>query len=505
MGFKRILFSLFIVFFLSFAVFSSEEGGSSFFSTKESPSTIKSVRVGVYPKKIRVVFDLDGLGFYSYSSGEAGLSLIFLNSKKSSEVKNYISVNDWALGSVQVEEKGDAVIFRFPTEYPLSSSIFPLSNPSRLVIDFDKTFTKVVNRKKIKDGLEFYHIVKGEGSDFVKVAVLEADPLKVDIFPSLGKPSQNFVESFTSIINPWSHKKNIGFYKATISNIVSQNSGLAGINGTYFASSGRPLGVFMADGKLVSYPISDRTSLILTKDKKAYIDNIMMDAYFKIGDIKYTITGINEPRSSKNDVIIYTPFYGEITNADNSGYDFTVENGKISYVTAGNSYIPENGFVISAGALYAEVLPSAAKVGEKVEVVINVIPYSTLVKGELLHLVGGGPRLIKSGRVYISKYEEKFRSDITNGRAARTAVGITSDNKIIFLAVNGKMRAKNGSSSQSVGMTLTELAYFMQSLDIKDALNLDGGGSTTMVVQNEIVNAPVDGAQRRVSNGIIIR
>ena len=76
---------------------------------------------------------------------------------------------------------------------------------------------------------------------------------------------------------------------------------------------------------------------------------------------------------------------------------------------------------------------------------------------------------------------------------------------MMFVTVDGRGRGKNKKNGRSIGMTLTELAYFMQSLGAEDALNLDGGGSSTMVISGKVMNRPVDGNERRVNNSILIK
>lgn len=468
-------------------------------------ATLENIRICSYPEKIRVVFDFNGLSYFRVETGESTVSFFLSNAKEGEQFKKDIKIKDWAIQNLVVDSYKEGLVVKIGLRYPVLYKVLCLAHPSRLVVDFNRSFTQIKKTKLALDGMTFYGIVKGNGVNYVTAQVLEIDPQKIDIFPALSKPvkeQENILQSVVKFFTPWAKEKRPGFYKARVSTIVKQNSAVAGVNGTYFATSGMPLGVLMIDGALVSYPISDRTALIITKERNVYIDNIIMDAYFQIGDVKYTITGINEPRDSKNDIILYTSYYGELTKTNSTGLDIVVDNGVVSSTRSGNTWIPENGFVIAAGALYAEVLSSSIKEGNEIKVVVNVIPYSTQIQGCLYQLIGGGPRLLKSGRIYISKYEEKFRRDITKGRAARTAVGITGDNKLLFVTIDGrKKKTKNG----SLGMSLTELAYFLKSLGAEEALNLDGGGSSTMVVHGKVINKPADGAQRRISNAILFK
>ncbi len=114
------------------------------------------------------------------------------------------------------------------------------------------------------------------------------------------------------------------------------------------------------------------------------------------------------------------------------------------------------------------------------------------------HAIGGGPRLVRDGRLSVTAGEESFRADVASGRAPRTAAGVTSDGKLLLVAVTGRQ------AHYSIGVTLEELANLMIELGARDALNLDGGGSSTMVVRDYVMNTPSDGRERNVADAILV-
>lgn len=467
---------------------------------------LTDVRVASYPQKIRIVFDLEGESYYGVTQAESGLTIALLSCEAAPETVGTTKVADWVVREVRVAKGQGNLYISIPLEYPVNYEVFPLSDPSRLVVDFGRSFTKIEQGSKLGEGLEYFRVVKGVEEGYMVAEILKVDPKKVNIFPRLASASPTLLESVGEFFNPWAKKRVPHFFRDTVRGIAEQGQATAAVNGTYFSYSGRPLGVLMIDKELVSYPISDRTALIITDDNRAFIDNVALNAYALIGGSRYDITGINEPRANGGDLIVYTKYYGELTETPGNGYELTALDGKVLDVRIGNSRIPENGLVLSAGALYAENLLATINRGDPVEVLIEVLPYSSSVVGTLKHLVGGGPRLLKSGMIYITKYEEKFRRDIARGRAARTAVGILEDGKLLFVTVDGKPRRKiKRNEGYSLGMSLTELAYFMQSLGARDALNLDGGGSTTLVVRGAVLNRPTEGKPRMVGNAILFK
>jgi len=123
------------------------------------------------------------------------------------------------------------------------------------------------------------------------------------------------------------------------------------------------------------------------------------------------------------------------------------------------------------------------------------------------HIVGGTPLLIKEGKKIQDFSSEQTLQLFLVLRHARTAIGILPDGNWIFVVVDGKQ------PELSLGMTMGELADFMEDLGCVEALNLDGGGSTTFVYQDQVVNQPTgdgdddnDGKRmlRPVSDAILI-
>jgi len=122
-----------------------------------------------------------------------------------------------------------------------------------------------------------------------------------------------------------------------------------------------------------------------------------------------------------------------------------------------------------------------------------------------MEAVGGRPRLVKDSAI-VPEVDTEGQPGFANGRHPRTAVGIASNGRRLFVLVVDGRRA-----GYSDGMTLRELADLMLSLGARDALNLDGGGSTAMIVENpatrqlEVVNRPSDATgERTVGDALAI-
>ena len=122
-------------------------------------------------------------------------------------------------------------------------------------------------------------------------------------------------------------------------------------------------------------------------------------------------------------------------------------------------------------------------------------------KWKMRTAVGGGPVLIQNGAIKITNYEEmKFTGKAINDRHPRTAMGYTKENKLIILVVEGR------NPGVAEGVTLTELAELMLDLGCLEALNLDGGGSSCMLINGkETIKVSDAGGQRPVPAVFMIR
>lgn len=113
---------------------------------------------------------------------------------------------------------------------------------------------------------------------------------------------------------------------------------------------------------------------------------------------------------------------------------------------------------------------------------------------EMTNVIQAGPMLIDDGET--ARYEESFTGGIISARHPRSAVGLNAEGSWVFLAVDGR----NGMHSS--GATISELTEILRSQGMIYALNLDGGGSTEIIIDGKIYNIPSDGYERRISYGL---
>lgn len=290
--------------------------------------------------------------------------------------------------------------------------------------------------------------------------------------------------------------------RETVSSMARRRNAIAAINGAFFSRGGNPLGMIVHQGRIIKEPILGRTVMAITSSNEVFFDNPKFDARFFFSapgagtdDVRFVeLDGINRP-PAEDEVIIYTPEYGNTTmTKDPDAIEIIVSGEKIIATGKRNSAIPPDGFVIHARGVMISDLEHAA-IGHSTSLELYINPKW----GSAIFAVGGGPRLLRDGKIANMAREEKFRSDVTSGRAPRTAIGITGDGRLLLVCVDGR-RPKS-----AMGMSLKELSKFMSSIGAKDAMNLDGGGSTTLYLMGRIMNSPSDGSERPVSQALVLK
>ena len=254
------------------------------------------------------------------------------------------------------------------------------------------------------------------------------------------------------------------------------------------------------------------TAFGITEDGSPLIDRFQYEASFEINGSETEISSINKQRQG-NEIILYTPTYSfESTMTNSIGMEIVVTNTskqidgevefgemvtgtvqEISPYGTGNTPIPKDGFVISIQGGEQSDTYADVQVGQEIQVNVGISDQWKNAE----FMLASGPMLVDNGKVELTIDENSSRA---KERAPRTAVAIDDEkNKVFFVTVDGRQ------SDYSNGMTLMEFAQYLVSIGADRAMNLDGGGSTTMVVREygnqyaNVVNSPSGGYERPVS------
>ena len=295
----------------------------------------------------------------------------------------------------------------------------------------------------------------------------------------------------------------------TTSSIAARHGAIAAINAGFFRLDssqflGDPVGLLMIDGDLISEPEKDRVQLIINNGPSqtdVLIARSAINHSIRFGGDTYKVSGINRERKG-DELIIYTPKFGKTTLTDKNGIELVIVKGNIYSIilSLGNAVIPENGYVLSAsGALQSLVTPRAKKQDSVTLLLDWQIPQSFLKDRDRLDVVTGVPQLIKNGKIDITWELEKTTKTFVETRHPRTAVAKLKDGRFLMLTADGR-------SDTSAGLDLNDLAAYLLELGAVDAMNLDGGGSTTMFLDGKVVNKPSDAeGERKVSDVLVVK
>jgi len=271
--------------------------------------------------------------------------------------------------------------------------------------------------------------------------------------------------------------------KETLTKLIESNNAIAGINGDFFDTRRNPsdsMGIVIENGKVSSayngQNIEKDFQGVLTIDdtNNAIIDYLKVKLIFTNGSNETQIGSIN-----KVSTINYPTYVDrqkldstkEIDSREDKLTKIIVEEDRITRISKEGEVvdIPELGYVILVPQKFKEELLGKFKIGDLVMLDQRI---SVDVDKLKVGLSGGG-KIISDG-----KYIEDTGLVIAGkSRHPRTAVGITKDNKLILLAVDGR--------GESIGVNHKELGDILLGLGAVNAMHYDGGGSTTIVSRQE--------------------
>jgi len=215
-----------------------------------------------------------------------------------------------------------------------------------------------------------------------------------------------------------------------------------------------------------------------------------------------SLDGINRSRGA-SEVVLFTPEFHRTTLTLPGGAEVIVENGRIANVRdgGGSSEIPPTGMVISIGSERFEQIRPHVGPGAPVAVDTKLISLLPDPEGEWERADGiasAGPLLLWKGQRIEEPEKESISKVFCLARHPRTAVGVRADGTLVFVTVDGRQ------PETSVGMSIPELTDLMLELGCVSAVNLDGGGSTTMVIDGQVVNSPSGSSPRRNGDAILM-
>lgn len=293
------------------------------------------------------------------------------------------------------------------------------------------------------------------------------------------------------------------------SSMARRHRAIAAINGDYGRPSGRPVMTFARAGRLLQTPLSwGRNFALDASRRRAYIGhpNVKVSAYSHANSAALNVAKVNAGPPSGWQIAMFTPAGGYLERPPKRACSARLR-------PAGGAHLGPDGLPVVRGYVVERMA-----CGYRSMFTMGGIVLSTPARGERAHrirmlkkgsrvtlswslgwpraveTVGGNPTLLEAGRIVVGHSNHPFFR-----RNPRTGVGTTPNGRVLLVTVDGRR------PRYSRGITLKGFARLFRSLGATWALNLDGGGSTTMYVRGRgVVNRPSDGRERPVSSALLL-
>lgn len=299
--------------------------------------------------------------------------------------------------------------------------------------------------------------------------------------------------------------------------VVAVNGGF-GVLGDMRGYGGVLESLHVQDGELITQPTDTDACFGVTDTGEFLSTPVQMKATIQIGSRTLDIGCINQRRLDGCKIILYTPRFGESTHTNRRrGKEITLTGLPLpltpSYThsynvkavnTDGNTAISKDSAVLWISSQVKDAAISEFKSGVKGKVNVSLTPPEW---NQVQHAIGGRLRLLKNGKINqvlvdMHNKEKKHvpgkRNQVLNlSHEPRTALGYNADT--LYLVVADGRQPK-----YSTGLTLYELADILIDLGATEAINLDGGSSSTFVVNDKVINKPSGNREREVLNAVLI-
>ena len=356
-------------------------------------------------------------------------------------------------------------------------------------------FTDALKFQEIEPGIEHGQTTSGHASTDDRTGPWLINALRVDLRRARLK-----------IV----HALDEGVGLETVSSLAARYGAPAATNGGYFRVAGtfrgESEGLLLLDRRLISEPHKDRAEFGLVEtggSTEVIFGHLKFFGEISLGSLNHAVAGLNRPLSP-DEMVVFTPQFHRTTLTNPDGIEVVVRRNRVASIgdLKGSTAIPADGFVISAVGKSREWLRDHVRKGLRLRFSwrLNSIEPGQDQKWQgASSILGAGPQLIKDGKIAITNVQEQITPAFVNDGHPRTAIARLASGKILLVTIDGRQ------PGESIGMPLTTLAELLLELGAVEAMNLDGGGSTTMVIHNKLVNKPSDQTgERPVSDAILV-
>ncbi|MFD4343813.1 phosphodiester glycosidase family protein [Streptomyces coelicoflavus] len=314
----------------------------------------------------------------------------------------------------------------------------------------------------------------------------------------------------------------------------------AAVNAGFFVldpkagAPGDPAGVGVYDGRLLSEPVAGRPALVVHDNgRRTEIARLTWQGRIATRAASLPLNGVNRvpglirncggsagdtPTSlplhdvtctNPDELVTFTPDYGDST-PEGAGLEAVLDAHErvVELRSPRGGAIPRGGSSVQATGERVADLATLAHVGDRLRVSTTLLDDRgrRMPTSPRTDIVNAGPELVRDGRVHVTPATDgmvhpgdpSWYYGWVHKRNPRTLAGVDGAGRTVLVTADGR-------STDSLGLSIEESAEVARSLGLRDAVNLDGGGSTTMVAEGAVLNSPSDAAgERPVGDALLI-
>ncbi|MBE9207624.1 phosphodiester glycosidase family protein [Nostoc sp. LEGE 06077] len=377
----------------------------------------------------------------------------------------------------KVEVVNNQTILRLSVPFGWSPRITTIDNPHRLSVEI-RPDAMVERNIAWANGLRWRQQYISLGKERFPVVWLEANPRAVTLKPIWTTPE--------TVVGT-----------APLIQTAQKYLALAAINGGYFNRNNKlPLGAIRQNNQWISGPILNRGAIAWNNSGQFYVGRLtLQETLIAPNNFSLPILFLNSGYVQSG-IARYTPSWGQTyTPLTDNETILLVQNNEVSSQLSGGKAgqtpipIPQDGYLLTlrgtAGSA-ANQLPIATKV--------TLTSATTPADfSRYPNIVGAGPLLIQNGQIVLDAKAEKFSNAFIAEKAIRSGICTTATGTLMIVAVHNR--------AGGAGPTLAEHAQLMKQLGCVNALNLDGGSSTSLYLGGQLLDRSPNTAAR-VHNGI---
>lgn len=378
---------------------------------------------------------------------------------------------------LKVETTPTLTTIRLSVPSQLSPRVSTLPNPNRLIIDLRPD--AMVERDILwAKGLRWRQKFVNLGSDRFPVVWLEINPR------TTGLTLKPITSEATTIVGI-----------APLTKTARAHSAAAAINGGFFNRKNQlPLGAIRRDGRWLSSPILNRGAIAWNDSGLVKINRLSLQETIITSTGRLPISTFNSGYVQAG-IARYSSAWGSTyTPLTDNEIIVVVQNNQVTAQLpasiAGKTTfpIPSNGYLLAIRDNNAAV--GSLAIGTLVREESATVPADF---GRYPYIIGAGPVLVQNRQIVLNAKSEGFSDAFIREKAARSAIGVTDSGTVLIAAVHNR--------PGGAGPTLSEIAKVMQQMGCVDALNFDGGSSTSLYLGGQLLNRSPRTAAR-VHNGL---